>query len=100
MAKGDNERVRNEIDYQRDFNTNMADNLREKFVGQNAGFTDRYNNAANIQTQDYGNIMGEYDNFSKTGGYSPEDIANFRARATSPIRAAYANAMRENERAN
>ncbi len=36
-----------------------------------------------------------YEEFSKTGGYSPEDIANMRARGVSPIRAAYANAERE-----
>jgi len=36
-----------------------------------------------------------YEEFSKTGGYSKEDIANMRARGVSPIRAAYANAERE-----
>lgn len=38
---------------------------------------------------------GGYEEFSKTGGYSPQDIANMRARGTSPIRAVYANAERE-----
>lgn len=41
------------------------------------------------------NSYAGYQEFSKTGGYSPEDIANMRARGTSPIRAAYANAQRE-----
>jgi hypothetical protein len=36
-----------------------------------------------------------YTDFSQTGGYSPADIANMRARGVSPIRAAYANAERE-----
>lgn len=36
-----------------------------------------------------------FTDFSKTGGYSPEDISNLRARGTAPIRAAYANAERE-----
>lgn len=36
-----------------------------------------------------------YTDFSKTGGYSPTDMANLRARGVSPIRAAYANAERE-----
>jgi len=36
-----------------------------------------------------------FTDFSKTGGYSPQDIANMRARGTSPVRAAYANAERE-----
>lgn len=35
------------------------------------------------------------EEFSKTGGYSRDDIANLRSRGTSPIRAAYANAERE-----
>ena len=38
---------------------------------------------------------GGYEEFSKTGGYNTEDIANLRSRGTSPIRAAYANAQRE-----
>lgn len=37
---------------------------------------------------------GGYQEFSQTGGYSPADIANMRARGVSPIRAAYANAER------
>jgi hypothetical protein len=36
-----------------------------------------------------------FTEFSNTGGYSPEDIANMRARGISPIRASYANAERE-----
>jgi hypothetical protein len=36
-----------------------------------------------------------YTEFSETGGYSPNDIANMRARGVSPIRSAYANAERE-----
>jgi len=36
-----------------------------------------------------------YSEFGKTGGYSANDISNLRARGTSPIRAAYANAERE-----
>ena len=41
------------------------------------------------------NSYGGYTEFSKTGGYSAQDIANMRARGISPIRAAYANAERE-----
>jgi hypothetical protein len=39
-----------------------------------------------------------FTEFSKTGGYSPEDIANMRARGISPIRAAYANAEQNLQR--
>lgn len=36
-----------------------------------------------------------FEEFSKTGGYSPADIANMRARGVGPVRSAYANAERE-----
>ena len=36
-----------------------------------------------------------FQEFSNTGGYSKDDVANLRARGTAPIRAAYANAERE-----
>src|SRR5437773_5397071 len=36
-----------------------------------------------------------FSEFSKTGGFSPEDLANIRARALSPVRAVYSNAQRE-----
>lgn len=34
-----------------------------------------------------------FTDFSKTGGFSPADLANIRARAVSPVRAVYANAQ-------
>jgi hypothetical protein len=39
------------------------------------------------------NVMGRYANFADTGGFSPEDLSNIRARALSPQRAVYANAF-------
>lgn len=36
-----------------------------------------------------------FQKFAQTGGFSPEDLANIRARAVSPVRAVYANAQRE-----
>lgn len=36
-----------------------------------------------------------FQQFAQTGGFSPEDLANIRARAVSPVRATYANAQRE-----
>lgn len=39
--------------------------------------------------------MAGFGEFAKTGGFSPEDLANIRARAVSPQRAVYANAQRE-----
>lgn len=36
-----------------------------------------------------------FSEFAKTGGFSPTDLANIRARAVSPVRAVYSNAQRE-----
>lgn len=45
-------------------------------------------------TPEYTSALSNLTNLSQTGGYSPEDIANIRARAISPIRSVYANANR------
>jgi hypothetical protein len=37
--------------------------------------------------------MSGYRQFAQTGGFSPEDLANIRARSMSPVRAVYANAL-------
>lgn len=50
----------------------------------------------------YGNLSSAgkgYQQFADTGGYSPTDIQELRARGTSPIRAAYGNTMMEMDRA-
>ncbi len=39
-----------------------------------------------------------YEDFSKTGGYSDDDIRNLRARGTAPVRAMYGNVQREMNR--
>jgi hypothetical protein len=43
----------------------------------------------------YDEVLSGYRGFSQTGGFSPDDLANIRARSISPIRASYANAQRE-----
>ena len=45
-------------------------------------------------TADYRGAVGNLGELARTGGYSPSDIANIRARAVSPIRSVYANAAR------
>ncbi len=106
-------------------------------------FSQNLNNAATAsrerQTQDYGDIMGGYQDFlknlggptkfsfqnvdarrpaelgegygflreampgyrefSQTGGYSPTDVQELRARGVAPIRSAYSNTIRELDRA-
>jgi len=39
-----------------------------------------------------------YSNFAETGGFTPQDLGNIRARALSPVRAVYANAQRNVDR--
>lgn len=41
---------------------------------------------------DYNNIFNRYSQFADTGGYSPQDLANIRSRAISPIRSIYSSA--------
>ncbi len=80
------------------------------------GYQDLYNKSANInplqapaplnaqtytpQSYNYSpstdtrNSLNNLNQLSQTGGYSPQDIADLRARGVSPIRAVYANAQR------
>ena len=57
-------------------------------------FQGLFNQAAPRQMQDYGNLMGGYQNFQQTGGFSPQDLASIRARSVAPVRAAYGTANR------
>lgn len=41
----------------------------------------------------YSEVMSGYRQFAETGGFSPEDLANIRARSVSPVRAVYQNAL-------
>jgi len=47
---------------------------------------------------DYNNIMSRYQGFADTGGFSPQDLANIRSRAVSPIRSVYSTAQQGLER--
>jgi hypothetical protein len=85
MAKGDAERARNEAEYQKTRYEGQIDP-----VLQTAG--NAYDKAVPQAQNDYNTIMGKYKGFSENGGFNPEDISAFRARATSPVRAAYSAA--------
>jgi hypothetical protein len=52
-----------------------------------------YSGLMNQFKSDFGDVQNRFREFSQTGGYSPEDLANIRARAISPTRAVYANAQ-------
>lgn len=107
-------------------NTNQSriNDLRSGINSQTTGLTNRFNTAADSASKDYGNLQGSYqsfmnsnpisytpynqnfeayggyENFANTGGYSPEDVSNIRARANAPIRATYANAQDSLRRSN
>lgn len=99
MAKGDDGRVRNQIDQQGGVAQNHLDNLRNDMViPQAQDASNNYKNASERSFQDYDKLMGGYDKFAKTGGYSPTDISNIRARSVAPIRSIYAGANREVDR--
>lgn len=50
------------------------------------------------RSAEVGEALRRLGELSQTGGYSEQDIANLRERGISPIRAAYADAIREVER--
>jgi len=99
MAKHDDRRVRDTIARENETASKDLDSLRsEMIVPTTQNMYNNYNRSADQAFGDYGNIMGEYDNFSKTGGYNALDKSNMRNRALSPIRSIYANANREVDR--
>jgi hypothetical protein len=120
MAKGDDSRVRNQIDA----NNQTMQGYMNPYMNTALG---AYGSTTNGQIGDYNDIMNRYrqiaegggagggnrgwsapkdpfksyagyEEFSRTGGYSPEDIANMRLRASSQVRSNYANAEREMSR--
>jgi len=63
--------------------------------GGGEGYTAQTWNPELIKYNDPFTSYTGFQEFSNTGGYSPADINNMRARGVSPIRAAYGNAERE-----
>jgi hypothetical protein len=53
----------------------------------------------NPSNQNFG-AYGGYEDFSKTGGYSGQNIQDIRARSLAPLRATYANAQNDLDRRN
>jgi hypothetical protein len=90
MPKGGAERTQSSINYGQARGQTLGENLRTGTLEPQLGaFRNYYQNAANQGMTDYNNIMGQYQNFANTGGFSPTDIANIRARATNPTRGIY-----------
>lgn len=92
MAKGDDARSRNAINYYSGLAGNRLNNaFSDTLVPQNQNFWNAYLTDRSQGLQDYGNIKSGFQNFANTGGFSPQDLASIRARAISPTRGLYAN---------
>jgi len=117
MAKGDSADARSQIQAAR---TNFQPALQQytnSLYPQQQQNWNNYNAAGQQQVGDYLNLMGSYGNlaqnpgisystdptmanamqgytgFSQTGGYSPQDLQDIRARAVSSVRSQYQTAM-------
>lgn len=93
MAKGDSANTQHAIDYRGNMAQGLQDNLRGNLLPQNQQLQNRFNTSADQSTNDYNKLMGQYGGFAQTGGFSPQDIQDLRARAIAPTRAVYANAQ-------
>lgn len=124
MAKNDASKVQNQLDYRGDQSQNQLNNVRDNLLPQNQSLQNRYNVSADQSNKDYGNIMGNYNSFlsspgasytpsnqnfgaysgyqdfANTGGFTPQNVQDIRARSVAPMRATYANAMADVDRRN
>lgn len=98
MAKGDKKRSLNEMTYRTNLAQNNLENYRQNELLQNQADQNRYSRVADWTERQLPEQMGMWTNFAKTGGFSPEDLANIRARSISPIRSIYSNALANMQR--
>lgn len=117
MAKGDHARVgaavteqsqnaQRGLDATRARNTQLYNNLaaNNDYANQNdmADHNSIMNNYREFLngSSNYGAQQGldTFSNFAQTGGFSPQDIQNIRARAVAPIRGVYSNAQADVDR--
>src|SRR5262245_40114562 len=98
MAKGDDKRARNAIDYQGGLAQNNLNNVRGRIEAQYPMHYGQYSNAVDRQLAHYDTLRDDFANMAKTGGFSPQDLANMRSRGMAPNRAIYENARRNIER--
>lgn len=119
MAKGDTRNARAQIQTSRQTYEPQLQQYTNSLYPQQQQNWNNFNAAAAQGQQDYGNLMtgyggmftnpgisynrspemqsamGGYEDFARTGGFSPQDLQDIRARGVSPIRAAYSNAIDE-----
>ncbi len=92
MAKGDRDRVQKAQGYG-NVAQNYLQDYRQNELHQNQNLQNRYTTSADLTESQYRPMMEQWQNFARTGGFSPEDLANIRARSISPIRSIYSNAQ-------
>lgn len=95
MAMGDNVRTRNLMNQQNARGQQLFENAQSAVGAQGQQFQGDYGRALESDSQMRNAAMGGYQNMINTGGFTPTGIAAMRARAMSPIRAAYSNAQRD-----
>jgi len=106
MAKGDDSRSRNKVDFAQTRGNELNTGVREGILTpQLDAFRNYYQDAANRGIGERQNILSNfapiqagYQNFANTGGFSPTDVSNIRARALAPTNAVYDAAQRGVER--
>jgi len=98
MAKGDSQRVRNQIDQQGGMAQNRLNGLWDTFQNQNNNFYSNFGTSMQDADVEKKNVTNQFQNFADTGGFSNVDLGNIRARAVSPLRSVYSNANREVDR--
>lgn len=98
MGNANKKRTQNALDYQGNVAQNRLNEQFQETGDKNRLATDDWRNAVGKQGADYDRIMSGYQDFAKTGGYSPDDIQNIRARAVSPLRSIYSSANQDIDR--
>jgi len=58
MAKGDKDKMQNQVNHQGGYAQNNLNNLRNNMLRQNEGLENRFNVAADQGNTDYSNLMG------------------------------------------
>lgn len=103
MAKGDDSRARNAIDYRGDQARNTLNNTLNDVVSPQAhGMWERFNRSADAAEKDYGglqqNFQSLYNAPLETPGYTPEGLAAIRSRSVAPTRGIYQRSLDELDR--
>jgi hypothetical protein len=99
VAKGDDKRARNRIDYEGERGRQLGENLRIGTLEPSVRtFGSAFNEALPKQMADYDRLQSGYKDFVDTGGFTPQGLSSIRSRSLSPIRSIYSSANRNVDR--